>query len=119
MSRPVRDRTVGGMSMRTLVAGTALVGLAGLAALTGCRAFGESFSDSRTEPASINEVRIQGSSGSVQIQPGSTTQIDRTVTYQDHKPTGRNDRVEGHVLILDTTCAPRQCSIDYRVTVPA
>src|SRR5690242_2531306 len=105
MSGPDRDRTVSGMSMRTLVAGTALVGLAGLAVLTGCRALGEKFSDSRTESASINEVRIQGSSGSVQLEPGSTTQIDRTVYYQDSKPAGRNDRVEGHVLILDTTCA--------------
>ena len=119
MSGSTPARTVCVMSMRLLVAGTALVGLAGLTVLTGCRTFSENFSDTRTESASINEVRIQGSSGSVQIEPGSATQIDRTVYYQDRKPTARTDRVEGHVLILDTTCQPRQCSIDYRVTVPS
>lgn len=105
--------------MRLLVAGTALVGLAGLTMLTGCRTFSQNFSDSRTETASITEIRIQGSSGSVRIEPGSTTQIDRTVSYQDRKPSARTDRVEGHALILDTTCQPRQCSIDYHVTVPS
>jgi hypothetical protein len=119
MSGSVPARTVSGMSMRILIAGTALVGLAGLTVLTGCRTFDQNFTDSRTESATINEIRIQGSSGSVQIEPGSTTQIDRTVYYEDRKPSARTDRVEGNVLILDTTCQPRRCSIDYRVTVPS
>ncbi len=119
MSGSAPARTVCVMSMRIFVAGTALVGLAGLTVLTGCQALSENFSDSRTETASINEIRIQGSSGSVRIEPGSTTQIDRTVYYEDRKPSARTDRVEGHVLILDTTCQPRRCSIDYQVTVPS
>jgi DUF4097 and DUF4098 domain-containing protein YvlB len=112
-------RTVSGMSMRILVAGTALVGLAGLTVLTGCRALDQNFTDTRTEPATIKEIRIEGDSGSVQIEPGSTTQIDRTVYYEDRKPSARTDRVEGNVLILNTTCQPRRCSIDYHVTVPS
>jgi Putative adhesin len=120
MSHPVPARTVGGMSMRTLVAGSALVGLAGLLTLSGCRAIGQHFSDTRTESATITEIRIQGDSGSVQIdRGGSSTKIDRTVTYQDEKPSGRSDRVEGSVLVLNTNCAPRGCSVDYQVLVPA
>ena len=104
--------------MRSLVAGTALVGLAAITTLTGCRALNHSFSDSRTEQASITEVRIEGDSGGVIVEHnGSATQIDRTVYYEDKKPTGRFDRVEGNVLILNTTCARRSCDIDYHVKV--
>src|SRR6185437_8788936 len=108
------------MPMRTLVAAAALLGLAGLLPLSGCHAIGQHFSDTRTESATINEIRIQGDSGSVAIDRcGSSTKIDRTVTYQDEKPSGRSDRVEGSVLILNTTCAPHGCSVDYQILVPA
>jgi hypothetical protein len=119
MSGSAAARTVSAMSMRILVAGTALVGLAGLTVLTGCRTFDQNFADSRTESATINEIRVEGSSGSVQIEPGATTQIDRTVYYEDRKPSARTDRVEGNVLVLNTTCQPRRCSIDYHITVPS
>ncbi len=106
--------------MRYLVAGTALVGLAALTTLTGCRALNQSFSDSRTEQASITEVRIEGGSGAVTVEhSGTATQIDRTVYYDDKKPTNRFDRVEGSVLILNTTCARHACDIDYHVKVPS
>jgi DUF4097 and DUF4098 domain-containing protein YvlB len=107
------------MSIQRFVAVGALLGLA--VGLGGCRlSVNQRFSDSRTEEAAVSEVRIVGDSGEVVLdRTGTTTQIDRTVLYdEDHKPSTRFDSVENGVLTLNTRCAKTACAIDYRVHVP-
>jgi hypothetical protein len=91
--------------------------------LTGCAwrfEQGDEFQDDRTESATVNEVRLVGGDGSVTVTrgTGTTTQIHRTVWYRNHKPSDRQDRVDGTALVLDTRCG-RDCVVSYAVTVPA
>jgi DUF4097 and DUF4098 domain-containing protein YvlB len=81
---------------------------------------GHEFEDDRTETATVHEVRLAGGDGAVTVSRGSgtVTQIHRKVWYRDTKPTGRQDRLEGTTLLLDTRCG-RTCSVSYTVTVPA
>jgi hypothetical protein len=120
MSGSAPIRTVMPMRRLVLVGVSGLVGATGLLGLIGCNAVDrQSFTDSRTEPTAITEVRIQGASGRVTVQHAAgTTKIDRVVHYDEKKPASRVDRVENGVLFLNTQCARRGCDIDYTVKVP-
>ena len=91
--------------------------------LTGCAwrfDQGKEFQDDRTETAAVSEIQLIGGDGSITVArgTGTTTQIHRTVWYRTHKPDGRQDRIDGTALVLDTTCG-RDCVVSYEVTVPA
>jgi hypothetical protein len=81
---------------------------------------GHEFEDDRTETTPVDEVRLAGGDGAVTVSrsSGSVTRIHRTVWYRDTRPTGRQDRLDGSTLLLDTRCG-RNCSVSYTVTVPA
>jgi hypothetical protein len=100
------------------VAGLLGAGLAGMS-LAGCRmniGF-ERFSDTRTEAATLSDVRLAGDSGSVLIERTSDVhgvEIRRTVHYHGTKPTARKDSIDGTRLVLDTNCG-NNCEISYQV----
>jgi len=98
--------------------------MAAAGTLAGCGEWsvnpGYVFEDDRAETATVGEVRLAGGDGAVTVSRGSgtATQIHRKVWYRDTKPTGRQDRLDGTILLLDTRCG-RNCSVSYTVTVPA
>lgn len=97
----------------------AALGLLTIVALTGCEPnLNNEYRDERIESATINEVALDGGSGSVTIESGgSDVRIRRHFTYKgDGKPAGR-DRVDGALLRLNSDCG-HGCSVDYTVTVP-
>jgi len=97
-----------------------VVAVASLAlGLAGCRVGNQRFEDSRSVEETITAVRIEGSSGGVVLtRSEKVTQINRTVQYRNSGTPGRVDRVENGTLILNTRCAPRDCTVSYRVGVP-
>jgi DUF4097 and DUF4098 domain-containing protein YvlB len=105
------------------VAGLVAV-MAAAGTLAGCGEWsinaGHTFEDDRIETATVDEVRLAGGDGAVTVSRGSGTaiQIHRNVWYRDTRPTGRQDRLDGSTLLLDTRCG-RNCSVSYTVTVPA
>jgi len=80
---------------------------------------GHEFSDSRTEMATVTEIRLDGGDGAITIERGGGTsvQIERHVWYRASKPSARSDRLDGTTLVLDTRCG-RNCVIGYTVKVP-
>src|SRR5690242_6557946 len=119
MSGTGPPRSVMRMSRQRMVAAGLLLTLTALGA-TGCRELTRaSFSDSRTESVTINEIRIEGDSGSVTLdRSGSQVQIERTVFYRETKPSNRFDSVADGALVLNTSCG-NNCEIQYKVHVPA
>src|SRR5690242_16393296 len=101
--------TVASMTMRAgLWAGVgALVAVAGLA---GCGLPFKTYSDDRTEAATIGEIRVSGGSGDVTVRSGGTetVKVHRTIHYGGNRP-GATDHVDGSTLVLDTRCG-RNCS---------
>jgi hypothetical protein len=119
MCVPPDDRTV--TSMRTMGIKLAVV-LVATGALAGCAfSFDENrtFSDDRTDNATVHDVRITGGDGAVTLRrtAGFAVQIHREVSYHGSKPAGRQDRIDEGTLLLDTSCG-RGCVISYRVLVP-
>jgi DUF4097 and DUF4098 domain-containing protein YvlB len=111
--------------MSAIGRGTAVAAviIAAAGTLTGCTwrfDQGKEFQDDRTESATVTEVQLIGGDGSVTLtrSTGTTIQIHRKVWYRGHRPDGRQDRVDGTALVLDTRCG-RQCVVSYEVTVPA
>lgn len=104
------------MRIRHVVAGITVV--AGGLLLAGCVRFGhDEFSDREELGQEITEVRFTNDSGNVRISVGDTTEVARTVKYDEDKP-GKTHRVENGALIVEE-CPVRNCSIDYELTVPA
>jgi hypothetical protein len=106
--------------LRRAARSISVVAVASLAlGLAGCRVGNQRIEDSRTVEDTITAVRIEGGSGSVVLtRSDKVTQINRTVQYRDSETPGRADRVENGTLILNTRCAPRDCTVSYRVGVP-
>lgn len=108
--------------MRRVAGLVAIIAAAGT--LAGCGEWsinpGHEYEDDRTETATVDEIRLAGGDGAVTVSRGNgtATQIHRNVWYRDTKPTGRQDRLDGSTLLLDTRCG-RNCSVSYTVTVPA
>jgi hypothetical protein len=77
------------------------------------------FEQSAVVPEAVQQVRIEGGSGSVSIDTGSgsTTSIEQTIQYRGDRPKVATHQIEAGTLVLDTDCG-RHCSADYRVTVP-
>ncbi len=105
------------------VAGAAVAIVAVAGALAGCSSWsldqGIEFKDDRSETAIVREVRLAGGDGAVTVErgAGTTVQIHRRVWYRDSKPAGRQDRLDGTTLVLDTRCG-RNCSVSYTISVP-
>ena len=97
------------------------LGAAGaMLALSACGMIEEHrFDQNAVVQAGVQQVRLEGGSGSVTIDTGSgsTTSIAQTVQYRGDRPKVATHRLEGSTLVLDTDCG-RHCSADYRVTVP-
>jgi len=68
----------------------------------------------------IERVQIEGGSGQVSISTGSGsgTSVHTTVEYRGNRPTAATHRTEDGNLVLTADCG-RNCSVDFRVTVPA
>ncbi|HKE52489.1 MAG TPA: DUF4097 family beta strand repeat-containing protein [Actinomycetes bacterium] len=98
------------------------LGAAGaMLALSACNVMEEHrFGQNDSVSETVRQIRIEGGSGSVSIDTGSgsTTSIRQTVQYRGDRPTVATHRMEGDTMVLDTDCG-RNCSADYRVTVPA
>jgi Toastrack DUF4097 len=97
------------------------LGAAGaMLALSACGVIEEHrFEQSAVVPEAVQQVRLEGGSGSVSIDTGagSTTSIEQTIQYRGDRPKVATHRIEAGTLVLDTDCG-RHCSADYRVTVP-
>lgn len=105
------------MGIRHVVAGTAVV--AGGLLLTGCGwggGSGTTFNDNEAIGQKITEVRFSNDSGDVKISIGNTTEVRRTVKYDEDKP-DKTYRVDGSTLVLEE-CKERNCWVSYEVTVP-
>lgn len=87
--------------------------------------FGSTFEDDTSVPSEIHEIRVKGGTGSVEVRPGTATQvtIHRKVRYFrpfQSRP-GPTHHVDGSVLYLDTnrgTAFPNFVAVDYVVDVP-
>jgi hypothetical protein len=103
------------MRIRHVVAGITVV--AGGLLLSGCVRFGHDVAnDQETIGERITEVRFANDSGDVRITVGDTTEVRRTVRYDEEKP-GKSHRVDDGALILEA-CPVSDCAIDYEITVP-
>lgn len=99
----------------------AAVGIAGVALLTtGCGIIGPTM---RTEgsaelDASITEVRIDSSSGSVKVSGGDDDEasLEWAVSTRANRTIGPTYSIDGSTLVLNG-CG-RWCSVDYTVRVP-
>jgi hypothetical protein len=107
--------------MRRVVIGAALV-VAGACAVGGCSLLpAQSVSDTTTLDQSVTSVKLDGGSGSVEVngQAGATkVTVERTIRYRDQQPNRDTYRVAGGVLTLTGDCGDN-CNVDYVVTVPA
>jgi hypothetical protein len=108
------------MANRAAVAvGLLVAGVLAAGARASCGLTWHEFSDDRTEEASITEIRLDGGSGSLTVQPGEGQQVHvhRTVRYGGDKP-GATDHADGSVLLVKTGCG-MNCGVDYTITMPA
>jgi Toastrack DUF4097 len=103
--------------MRRAMSGAlAVLAAIGVAA---CGPLTESYSETETEQAAIDEIRIAGGSGDVTVTAGAVdrVQITTTVHYAGGRPTASHP-VQGRALVLNTRCG-NQCRVEYQLTVPA
>ncbi|MCI0688150.1 MAG: DUF4097 domain-containing protein [Sporichthyaceae bacterium] len=100
----------------------AVLGTAGAVVALGACDLGERqrFEADAVVSEKIDLVRIEGGSGQVSITTGSgsSTAIHTLVEYRGERPTTPAHRVDNGDLVLSTDCG-RNCSVNYRVTVPA
>jgi hypothetical protein len=87
--------------------------------------FGLKLEDDATESVGITEIRVTGGTGSVEVRPGSPSQVNihRTVHYFKpfRPPPGATHRIDGTVLYLDTnqgTSFPFFVAVDYVIDAP-
>lgn len=101
-----------------LLAGT--VALAALSGLSACNLRRGSFEESATARVRITEIRIEGGSGNVVVQPGDSSQaeIRRTVNYRGERPDERTYEIEASVLRVNTSCRRHNCGVSYAIKAP-
>lgn len=93
----------------------------GAVVLTGCSGLGPSqkISDDTAVSGSIDRLVVDSASGNIQVRAGSgnTVQVHREIRHHDDKPSAVPERTTGGTLRLTADC--ENCSVDYRITVPA
>jgi hypothetical protein len=106
---------------RSVAGAVAIVAVGG--ALAGCTSWsldrGLEFEDNRSETAIVREIHLAGGDGAVTVEraAGTSVHIHRRVWYRDSRPAGRQDRLDGTTLVLDTRCG-RNCTVSYTIGVP-
>ncbi|MGW2346679.1 DUF4097 family beta strand repeat-containing protein [Streptomyces sp. NPDC001661] len=93
----------------------------GAVVLTGCAGLGPGTkaSDETTVSGDISRLIVDADSGSIRVEAGSadSVRVHRQIRFHRDRPSAVPERTAGGALSLETDCD--DCSVDYRITVPA